>query len=323
MVGLRRFWTAFKNVAILFSFIMNFVLIIVLLIVGMFLFDIKTGLAEPILGGLYSSFVGLNEARIITTIQVQDTINVKDQIQVVDKINVKDVIPVVLDIPLQQNTVVVLTEPVPLRVGATLTGQGINVTGTVAITLPQGLRLPVALDLRVPVDSQLPIDLQVPVNLNVPVDLKVPVNLNVPVDIPLDKTQLNDVAQSLRLVIEPLTRLITNLPDNWPDMWRYLGNVLAGRGGDLLAPNKFTSDPWPGFRTGPGATLPTFTPSPTPSPDGTLIIVPYTPPTVDPAIPTATATPPIPPTATIVVPTPTPTLTFIDPNAPPTPTPVN
>lgn len=120
MVGLRRIWNAFKNFAIFFSFVVNFIFLIVILLLLTVIFQITSGIAEPLLGGLYGSFVGLNKARIITTIDVNDTINVRDTIQVVDSINVKDTIPVVLDIPLQQNTVVILTQPVPITANAPL-----------------------------------------------------------------------------------------------------------------------------------------------------------------------------------------------------------
>jgi hypothetical protein len=322
MVGLQRLWNAFKNVAIFFSFIINFVFLIVILLLLTAIFQITSGIAEPLLGGLYSSFVGLNQARIITTIDVNDAINVKDQIQVVDAINVKDTIPVVLNIPLRQNTVVSLTQPVPITANASfaLPGGGGTIRGSVAITLPQGLQLPVALDLNVPVDSSLPIDLKVPINLNVPVELKVPVALKVPVNIPLAETQLNDVAKSLQDVIGPLTRVVTNLPRNWNEMWIVIGKLLAGQPPDLLADNDFIRNPWPGFRTGPGANLPTFTPTALP-PNATVIIVPpaESTPAVPIAAPTATPTVVIPPTVTPVPPTPT--LTIIDPAEYRSPTP--
>lgn len=324
MIGLRRLWNAFKNVAIFFSFIFNFIFLIVILLLLTVIFQITSGIAEPLLGGLYSSFVGLNKARIITTIDVNDTINVRDTIQVVDSINVKDTIPVVLNIPLQQNTVVTLTQPVPITANASfaLPGGGGTIRGNVAITLPQGLQLPVALDLNVPVDSSLPIDLKVPVNLNVPVDLRVPVALKVPVDIPLEETQLNDVAKSLQDVIAPLTRVVTNLPKNWNEMWIVIGKILAGQPPDLLQDNEFMRNPWPGYRTGPGANLPTFTPTPVP-PDATVIVVPPAEGTAPNAVPTltptATPTVVIPPTVTPVPPTPT--LTIIDPAEYRSPTP--
>lgn len=238
MVAMKRFWRGFRNFAIIFSFFVNLVLIIVLLVVLSLIFQIKSGIAEPLVNGLYASFTGLNEAKIITNISVQDTINVKDNI------------PVRLTVPLQQNTVVTLTENVGLTANATFTlpGGGGNIRGSVAITLPQGLNLPVALNLNVPIDSSLPID------------LKVPVNLNVPVNIPLKETQLNDVALSLRNVVAPFVNILNNLPDDWLDIWPLIGRILSGKGPDLLAPSDFYRDPQFRFSTGLGL--------PTPAPRG-------------------------------------------------------
>src|SRR5581483_9959098 len=134
MVRIKALWGAFQNLVTIFSFIINLVLILVVIILLMLIFDIKNGIAQPLIGGLHSSFVGLDEARIITTINVNDTV------------------------PIRANT------SFTLRDGTTL-------NGLVNIQLPRGLQLPVALNLNVPVDSTLPIDLKVPVNLNVPVDI--------------------------------------------------------------------------------------------------------------------------------------------------------
>lgn len=296
MVGIKRWWTAFRNFAILFSFVVNFILIIALLVVLSLLFQIKSSIADPLVGGLYSSFVGLNDARIITQIQVEDTIQVQDTIRVADTIIVDDAVPVRLDIPLAQNTNVVLTAPVGISANAefTLPGGGGNIRGTVAITLPQGLVLPVALNMNVPVDNMLPITLNVPVDLQVPVDLRVPVSLAVPVDIDLRETQLNDVALSLRRVVEPYARILSNLPDDWPGLWSLIVDTLNGHGRDLLAPNSFIEQPWPGYQTGLGPEAATPTPVPTANP---LALI-------GPPTPTGTPTPPMPtPTPTLTIPT--------------------
>src|SRR4030042_2959052 len=104
MVRIKAWWNTFKNVAILLSFIVNFVLIVVLLIVLSLAFQIKDGIAQPLINGLHSSFVGLDQAHIITSINVKDTINVRDTIIV------NDTIPVRLNILLQTAPTVVLTK---------------------------------------------------------------------------------------------------------------------------------------------------------------------------------------------------------------------
>jgi hypothetical protein len=215
MVRIKAFWNAFKNFAILLSFIMNFVLILVLLVVVQQIFAIKAGILEPLVTGLHSSFVGLGEARIITNIKVEDTI------------------PVKLDVPLDTSTVVTLTQDVPIRVPAGFTlSDGTTLRGTVALTLPTGLALPVALKLNVPIDQSLPI------------------TLNVPVDIALSQTQLNDVAHRLEGLFDPLVRLIGNLPNDWNEAAVWIGQIMAGTAPDIWGPNHYTTDPWPGFTTG-------------------------------------------------------------------------
>jgi hypothetical protein len=230
MVRLKAWWNTFKNVAILFSFIVNLILIIVLGVVVLQIFQIKNGILEPLVTGLHSSFVGLDQAHIITSIEVKDTITVADTI------------PVKLDIPLQQNTVVVLTQAVPLRANTSFTlRDGTTLNGMVSLSLPVGMQLPVSLNLNVPVDSTLPI------NLKVPIDLKVPVN------IPLAETQLHDPFNKLRGLLDPYVRVLGNLPNSWGEA---VGNALSNKPNDLLRSNDYIDHPWPGFVTGLGTPPP-------------------------------------------------------------------
>ena len=61
----------------IFSFIVNIILVCVLLVLGLLIFQIKNNIADPLVGGLHGSFVGLDEATIDWTIPVRDTIPVK------------------------------------------------------------------------------------------------------------------------------------------------------------------------------------------------------------------------------------------------------
>ena len=213
MQRVRFAWNAFKNVALLFSFVVNLTLLITVLVLLTLIFQIKNGIAQPLIDGLHSSFVGLDEATI-------------DRI-----IPVRDEIPIAFILPLEQNTNVVLTAPVPLSVNATfdLPGGGGRINGVVAINLPQGLQLPVSLDLDVPVETT------------------VPVSLDVRAVIPLRETQLHDAFDNLRGLLEPFVRALDNLPGNAEEGWAYLGLVLSGQGPDLLNPTYGSENPWPGF----------------------------------------------------------------------------
>lgn len=212
---LKAIGSLIKNFMIIFSFIVSLVLVIVLIVLGLLIFDIKHNVATPLVGGLHSSFVGLDESTIDWTIPVRDRI------------------PVVLNIPLQTDTVVVLTAPVPLNVNATIDLPGLNandVPATVSITLPQGLELPVALDLNVPVDEELD------------------VSLDVRAIIPIAETQLHDPIDNLRLLFEPLTRALYNLPDDFNEAQALVTQVIeTGQFPDLMAENDYSRDPWAGY----------------------------------------------------------------------------
>lgn len=216
MQQFRVWWNSFKTVAIWISFITNIVMLIVLILLMMQLFQIKNGILEPLVDGLHRNFVGLDEAVIIRTIEVNDDI------------------PVIFDLPVNQQTDVVLTQDVPLAANATFTlpGGGGLINGRVDIVLPQNLVLPVELSMNVPVNTQIPVDL--------PVD----------VEIPLNETQLHDPFVNLRELLEPYVRILDNLPDRWSQVPDFTTDVLRGDGVNLVAPTADSADPWPGFTTG-------------------------------------------------------------------------
>src|SRR5262245_42962486 len=148
---------AFWKFATLFSFIVNLILVLVLLFTVGLLFEIKNAIAQPLVGGLYGSFVQMDNSHIVTTIQVNDTL------------------PVQFDLPLKQQTEVIISKD------TLITGASVSINGGVlvindaptTILLRQGTPLPIQLDLIVPVSQT------------------VPVHLLVPVDIALDQTDLH------------------------------------------------------------------------------------------------------------------------------------
>ena len=66
MQRLREIGNAFRNFAIFLSFIVNIVLLVIVVVLVIGIFEIKNGVAEPLIDGLHENFVGLNEARIVT-----------------------------------------------------------------------------------------------------------------------------------------------------------------------------------------------------------------------------------------------------------------
>lgn len=206
---------------VVLSVIVNIILIVVVAALAAVIFDIKREIAAPLITGLHSSFIGLDQATIDWTIPVRADV------------------PVNLNIPLQQNTTVTLTDAVPLSVFANISAPGLTVTGaTVNLSLPAGLQLPVSLDLNVPVTDSLPVALEVRAV------------------IPLAETQLHDVADNLRLLFEPLAVGVENLPDDFGETFALVGDVISGRPVDLLADNAYTSRPWPGFSRTAGLNYP-------------------------------------------------------------------
>lgn len=191
---MRAIGLAIWRFMVIFSFIVNIVLVVVLIAAGVFIFQIKNNIADPLIGGLHSTAAGLEEATIDWTIPVRDRI------------------PVNLDIQLTTDTVVILNEPVPLSVDAVIDLPGLNATNVPArvnITLPVGLELPVALDVPVPVREELD------------------VSLDVRAVIPLSETQLADPIQTLGLLFEPLAVGLHNLPSNWNEAADFAGIVVA------------------------------------------------------------------------------------------------
>jgi hypothetical protein len=175
-------WAAFKNVAIVFSFAVNFVLVLViLLIAGWLLFPAKTDLVEPILDDLQGAINALDSATIVRTIDIDQNV------------------PVGFTLPVKQSTTVVLTQDVPLVRPATFVfpSGGGAINGTVSLSLPQGMALPVYLEMDVPVDTSIA------------------VAFPVEVEIPLNETELNRVVVELNDVLGPVRELVDGLPDSY------------------------------------------------------------------------------------------------------------
>ncbi len=191
----KRQWKmreGFWKFATVFSFAVNLVLVIVLLLVAGLLFEIKQAIAKPLIGGLHTSFVDMDKAHITTTILVSDTLRVEDTM------------PVVFNLPLQQNTTVTLVNDTPVQ-NATiyLNNQAVPLN----LVLKQGTQLGISLDLNVPVSQTIP------VLLNVPVVLKVPV------DIPLDQTQLHSPFTQLAGLVGPYDQLLDKAPSSWKGLF--------------------------------------------------------------------------------------------------------
>jgi hypothetical protein len=186
-----KFGPAFWTIASIISLAVNIILFVILIMLGTQIFAIKSVLEDQLIGGLYDSFVQMDQASIVTTIQVSDTIQVNDTI------------PVVFTLPVKQETEVVLTRDAPIK-KATVFLNGAPVPTD--IILRRGTKLTIFLDMDVPVDQV------------VPVNLTVPVQLTVPVDIPLDQTELHQPFVGLQEVLLPYKDLLAQMPDSWDEL---------------------------------------------------------------------------------------------------------
>jgi hypothetical protein len=144
------------------------------------------------------SFAGYNVA------ELQDVVNDLQDATIVYTVPLDTRLPIEIDVPINEQTIVTLTEPVPLSVPAAILfpGGGGNLNANVNITLPQGLPLAIQLDFSVPLRTSVPVVLDVPVN------------------IPLRETELGPQFARLGAVVERLVAPAEPLllrPDQIPD----------------------------------------------------------------------------------------------------------
>ena len=192
-------WQAFKTFAILFSFAVNLVLLIVLLLATPLIIPIVSEIANPIVGGLNDSFVDMSTATISRKIEVNDEMGIA------------------FTLPLETTTNVLIVENVPLEgipAQFVLPNGGGAINGQVYLSLPEGLELPVYLALDVPVDQTIP------------------VALSVDVDIPLSETELGGPFNKLRSLFEPLAKLLGGLPGSNQELF----DRIVGRTPDVVEP---------------------------------------------------------------------------------------
>jgi len=137
MNWMKRAWPIFLQVATVFSFIINIMLVVALLWLAPILSKVRIDTRDPRGPTLY------------LTVRFQGDVDVD------------------FDLPVEQDTVVVLNEDVPLtaRTALALPGEGGVINATVSLNLPRGLRLPVHVGMDVPVENALPVSLEAPITL--------------------------------------------------------------------------------------------------------------------------------------------------------------
>jgi hypothetical protein len=188
-------WQAFKTFAIFFSFAMNLIVLVVLLVAAPLIVPIIGEIAAPLVGGLNSSFEDMNDASIKRTIQVEDDLDI-DFVQ-----RLSTTTHVIVDES-------VALEGVPARFVLPDGGGAIN--GQVFLDLPEGLDLPVQLEIDVPVQQTIPVE------------------VSVDVDIPLNETELGKPFGRLQSLFGPLNALIEGLPTSNDELMDRLAKARSG-----------------------------------------------------------------------------------------------
>ncbi len=194
LANLRQWWSragarvravdfgeAFWKGSAIFSLVINLVLVAVVILLALNLFGLKRNVVTPLIGGLHTGFVQMDEAHIRTTVTVTQEV------------------PVTLDLPIEEETVVVLSEPttveganVSIRTGALSIAQAPS-----TVMLPAGTELPIRLSFKVPVETTIPVE------------------ITVPVDIPLAETELHGPFVRLRDLFATYKEAVAELPDCW------------------------------------------------------------------------------------------------------------
>lgn len=202
---LSKAWRAFANVAIIFSFIVNCVLVLALILAIGPLLQLKNGLIEPLFVNLDRAFQALGETNIHATVSVDQPIGIRFDLPLDEPLDLD------FGLAINQETAVVLTRGVDLNVPArfTLPGGGGVINGSVSLTLPPDMQLPVRLNMTVPVRTTIPVRMTVPVSQTVPVEMAIPVQMQ------LGEAGLDPAVQQLRAVFVPVRTLIERIPEGF------------------------------------------------------------------------------------------------------------
>ncbi len=213
MERVKRFWSAFKDTAIVFSFVVNLILVIVLLVLVTQLLTIKKGIAEPLVYGLDKSFASLGNATISTTIPIRQQLPVKFDLPVRFDTPAKFDLPVMFTLPLNQETTVTTLTPthISTKVNLSLGAFG-RINAPVDLDLPSGTPLRVRLSMNIPVSTTVAVNQMIPVSTTVSVNQMIPVVFDQSAQIKLGPSGLSPVVTQLRGIVKPYVVILQSLP---------------------------------------------------------------------------------------------------------------
>lgn len=186
-------WTAFKNFAVVFSLLMNFIMLTIFLFV--------TLLVIP-----YTNFM----TSFIT--ELKSAFNQLERAELVQKINLNTEMPINFTLPLSDTVNFTPTEPITIPITTTMDfPDGYSMDGELQFILPAGTNLPLSL------------------NLDLPVDQTVPISVNIDIVIPIDETELGQTFREIEAIYDPFERFLIKLPSSNEELF---GNVLPPRESD-------------------------------------------------------------------------------------------
>lgn len=181
-------WTAFKNFAVIFSLIMNVILLIIFLFAALLIIP-YINFMTSFITELNSAFKQLERAELIQTV------------------NINDEIPLSFTLPLSDTvSSFTLVEPITFPITATMDiPDGYSMDGELQTIFPAGMNLPLAL------------------NVAIPIEQSVPISLNIDIAIPIDETDLGGTLNEINAIYDPLERFLIQFPSSNEELF---GTVL-------------------------------------------------------------------------------------------------
>ncbi len=209
----KGFWSRIREFAIVFSFVVNVILVLVVLVLLTQVLTIKNQIVEPLVYGLDKSFASLGDATISTTIPIRQQLPVKFNLPVRFDTPAKFNLPVMFKLPLNQETTVTTLTPthISTKVNLSLGAFG-RINAPVDLDLPAGTPLRVRLNMDIPVSTTVAVNQMIPVSTTVAVNQMIPVVFDQSAQIKLGPSGLSPVVAQLRGVVKPYVVIMQSLP---------------------------------------------------------------------------------------------------------------
>jgi len=209
----KGFWSRIREFAIVFSFVVNVILVLVVLVLLTQVFAIKDQIVGPLVYGLDESFASLGDATISTTIPIRQQLPVKFNLPIRFDTPAKFNLPVTFMLPLNQETTVTTLTPTPINTTVNLSlGQFGRINAPISLNLPPGTPLRIRLNMNIPVSTTVAVNQMIPVSTTVSVNQMIPVVFDQSAQIKLGPSGLSPVVAKLRGVVKPYVVIMQSLP---------------------------------------------------------------------------------------------------------------